>query len=121
MAKKLTPKQTLLVKGIVAGKSKRQSAIDAGYSGSPETVSVTASEVLKNPNVQTALQVALEKAGVTPELAVAPIAEALRHEELDMRLKGSDRATKIMQPKGETPTGNNYIQIINEQKNKYGI
>lgn len=116
---KLTAKQARLVKGVVAGKSKRQAAIDAGYSGSPETVSVTASEVLRKPNVQDALNVAFEKAGITPELAVAPIGEALRSDDLDMRLKGSDRALKFMAPKQEGTTINQFGNIVNDMKAKY--
>ena len=104
MAKKpkLTVKEAKLVKGIVAGKTKQKAGIDAGYSGKPETVSVTVSDVLKKTKVQDALQAALEKAGITPDIIVAPVAEALTHEDLDMRLKGHDRATKIVQPRAES-------------------
>lgn len=117
MAKKLTPKQAKLVKGIAQGKPKQVAALEAGYGTSLSSAGVIANETLRNPNVQNALQVALEKAGVTPELAVAPIAEALRHDDLDMRLKGSDRATKIMQPKEqEQPKGTTIILNTNARK-----
>lgn len=116
---KLTVKEAKLVKGIAQGKSKIQAARDAGYSGDGVGLSVNTNKVLKRPNVQEALELALQKAGITPELAVAPIGEALRDEDLDMRLKGSDRALRLMVPKSEGNTINNFGTIVAEMRDKY--
>lgn len=61
----LTVKQRKLVKGIAEGKTKRQAAIDAGYS--PDSAGPLATETLRNPNVRDAFLTAMEKAGVTDE------------------------------------------------------
>jgi len=115
---KLTVKEAKLVKGVAAGKPKYIAAIEAGYS--PKSAPQIADETLKKPNVQNALQLALEKAGITPELIMAPVVDALRHEELETRLKGHDRAVKIVQPKqADGPTINNFGTIVAEMKDRY--
>ena len=66
MNRELTVKQKKLVKGIAEGKTKRQAAIDAGYSpDNPEAASVSASQQLKKPNVREAFLEAMDKAGIT--------------------------------------------------------
>lgn len=140
MAKKprLTVKEAKLVKGIAQGKKKQQAGIDAGYSGKPSTVSVTVSDVLKKPKVQEALQKELEKQGIGIEQVVAPVVKALtatqviRHkdgtleatneDDIELQLKGHDRAMKILQPTKDSDNGNtinNFGQMILEQKDKY--
>lgn len=120
---KLTMKQAKFVKGIAEGKTNHQAAIDAYDIESKDVVNVASSiaaENLQKPTIQEAIELARVKLGITPELALMPVAEALHSDELDMRLKGSDRALKLMGVgKAETPT--NIVQIINEQKNQYGI
>jgi hypothetical protein len=74
---KLTIKQAKFVKGVASGISKREAAKLAGYSGSPETLSVTASEVLKKPNVQEALAIALEKHGLSPDSVVSVVKDGM--------------------------------------------
>lgn len=138
----LTVKQAKLVKGVAQGKKKRDAARDAGYSGSPETLSVTASEVLKKPNVQEALQAELQRQGIGMEDIVAPVANALKAKvrltsrvdgetieidapDLEMQLKGHDRAIKILRiDNGATPFSADTINFINVQKTdteKYGL
>lgn len=110
---KLTVKEQKLVKGIAEGKKKRTAGIEAGYTGKPETISVNVSKVLKKPNVQEALEQAFIKHGITIDQAIAPIGKALTAtkvqihgngeeafaevvEDIDLQLKGSDRALKLM-------------------------
>lgn len=93
----LTPKQSKLVKGIVAGKSKRQAATDAGYTGSPATVSVTASKVLKNANVQDALATALTKHDLTPDRIAAVVSDALGAVKVSI-IGNGDQAMADVQP-----------------------
>lgn len=121
MTKELTVKQTKLVKGIAEGKTKRQAGIDAGYSGTPETVSVSVNEALKNPNVQEALQDEMARQGITLEKIIAPVKQALeattivkttdgeietKYPDIDTRLKGHDRAVRLLnntkKPEGNT-------------------
>ena len=109
--KKLTVKEQKLVKGIAQGKSQTQAAKDAGYSHRSATV--IASEALTKPNVKEALAIALERNGITLDKALAPIGKALTAtkveihgqgddafaevvEDIDLQLKGSDRALKLM-------------------------
>jgi hypothetical protein len=116
---KLTVKQAKLVKGIAEGKPKQVAALEAGYGTNPNSAAAIASETLKIPSVQEALHTALVRAGITPDLAIAPIGEALLHDDLDMRLKGSDRALKLMVPKNEGNTINNFGTIVAEMRDKY--
>ena len=141
MAKtKISVKEAKLVKGVASGKTKRQSGIDAGYTGSPETVQVTVSKALKKANVQEALQEAFVKHGIDIDSAIAPIGKALKAtkvvitgndtdghfaevvEDIDLQLKGSDRALKLMGINQEqNNVTNNFVQIVKDQKNHYGI
>lgn len=116
MAKGLTVKETKLVKARAEGKTISDAAKIAEYlpNATDETRRVEASRTLQKPHVQEALQVALEKHGITLDRAIEPISKALvatkveikgndtdGHfaevvEDLDMQLKGSDRALKLM-------------------------
>lgn len=117
---KLTPKQALLVRGIAEGKTKQEAGIDAGYGSNPESTSAIVSETLKIPKVQEAIEQAMVKLNLTPERALKPIDEALDHEDLEMRLKGSDRALKIMGiAKDKQPLGNQFIQVNNNYGDRY--
>jgi DNA-binding CsgD family transcriptional regulator len=60
--KGLTPKETKLINKIASGKTKRQAGLESGYS--PKSVSAIVSQNLKKTKIQTALQKALEKAGL---------------------------------------------------------
>lgn len=121
MGKKLTVKETKLVKGIAVGKTKQAAALEAGYGNGTNaaSASVQASDALNKPKVQEALHAALEKAGITPDLAIAPIGQALRDDDLDMRLKGSDRALKLMMPKENPNININFNQIAQRDKDEY--
>ena len=139
MGKQLTVKEAKLVKGVAQGKPKYIAATEAGYS--PKSAGMIASETLRKPNVQEALQKELHKQGITLEQAIAPISKALKAtkvqihgngeeafaevvEDIDLQLKGSDRALKIMgiSNKGEGNTVNiNFNQHIQEQRAKYNL
>jgi hypothetical protein len=74
---KLTVKQAKLINGIIAGKTKRQAAKDAGYSGNPESLSAGASQVLKKVNVQEAMMEAMTRAGIDADLLAGTIKRGL--------------------------------------------
>lgn len=75
MADELTVREQRLVKGVVQGKSKRQAAIDAGYS--PKSANAIAHEALRKPTVQAAFQRALKKAGITEDKLAQVMREGL--------------------------------------------
>lgn len=132
----LTQKEIKLIKGIISGKTKRQSALEAYNAKTPETASAMASETLAKPNVQEALQNELAKQGLTLEKVVAPVVKAMNatikvridgetidtgQDDLEMQLKGHDRAMKILnvnQTKDDSaaPT---FIQINQDMRTKY--
>lgn len=119
---KLTVKEATLVKARSSGKTVLQSAKMADYmpNASDETKRVEASRILQKPHVKQALYLALEAKGITPEKIVAPVAEALEHEDLEMRLKGHDRAVKLVGiDKNDSPTINNFGNLLMQQKDKY--
>lgn len=72
---KLTPRDSKFIHGIVQGKTKRQAMKDAGYRGTPGSVSVKASHTLAKPNVQEALMEAMTRAGID----VDTIAKTIRN------------------------------------------
>lgn len=120
---KLTPKQAKFVRGIAEGKTNTDSALEAYDTDSYETAAVIATENLKKPNVQQAVELARVKLGITPERALKPIDDALNSDDLEMRLKGSDRALKIMgiANKDNSGTSIQFNQIQINQKGKYDL
>lgn len=121
MKKKLTVKEAKLVKARAEGKSITEAGLEAGYGNTPEAARVSAHRVLQKATVQQALEKAMEKLNLTPERALKPIDEALDHEDLDMRLKGSDRALKLLVPKQESPISINFNQVVQQDKDEFGI
>lgn len=126
MAKQLTVKEAKLVKGVVQGKPKYKAAVEAGYS--EKSARSIATETLKKPNIQEALQAELAKQGITLEKIIKPIKDGLEAEKVSIvgngdeamaeitpdhsiRLKASDMAQKLMGVKAnqENPGGNTYI------------
>ena len=107
----ITIKQAKLIQGLAEGKTKRQAGIDAGYGTTPNSTSAIVTETLKNPNVLAALDNALERRGISVDAAIAPIGRALRDEDINIQLKASDRALKLLGI-GQEST-NNYIQVVN--------
>lgn len=117
---KLTMKQAKFVKGIADGKTNTQSALEAYDTDSYDTAAVIATENLRKPNIQDAIEIARVKLNITPERALKPIDDALNDDDLEMRLKGSDRALKIMgitgKDKGNTTNIFNQVQINHKEK-----
>lgn len=133
-SRKLTIKEAKLVKGVAEGKTQTQAAIDAGYS--KKTATVIASENLRKPNVQEALHMELQRQGITLEKAIEPITKGLKAkrvvqiegdffetevDDLDMQIKASDRALKLMGVSSKDNEGNtyNFTQVINEKGSAY--
>ena len=137
----ITIKEAKLIKGIAEGKTKQQAALEAYDTTSPATASSIASETLKKPNVREALYAELARQGITLEKIIKPVADALDAKiriksvvsgetveidapDLEMNLKGHDRAVKLMglQNTGEGGTTNfNFISVQSQDKSEYGI
>jgi phage terminase small subunit len=136
---KPTVKEIKLVDGIARGKTKRQAGVDAGYTGSLETVQVTVSQTLKKPSVQELLAKALERHGINVDAALKPIADGLTAEKVSIvgngeqamaevtpdhaiRLKASGMALNLMgisRPAGDVTI--NFVQASQQQKADYDL
>jgi len=57
--------------------TKAYTLTDTGAGYSPKSAGMIASETLRKPNVQEALQAEMAKQGITLEQAIAPISKAL--------------------------------------------
>ena len=100
MKKKVTKKQTEFAKEFVKnGGNGTQAALKVYDAKTPAAANAIASKNLKKPAVQDALKAELKRQNITLERAIKPIADALDDEDLDIRLKGSDRALKLLLPK----------------------
>lgn len=138
--KSITIRERKLIEGVIAGKTKRQAAIDAGYQGkTPEVISVAASNVLKKSNVQDALQEALEAHGLTPYKIVAVVADGMKADKVvitgkdeeafadvvpdhSIRLKAAGMAAQFMGiGKHENGISINFISHANEQRESYDL
>lgn len=141
MAKAPTVKELKLAKAKAQGKKHIEAWDQAGYSqnSSNATKIANTQKILSKPNVQEALQKELHKQGITLEQAIAPISKALKAtkvqihgngeeafaevvEDIDLQLKGSDRALKLMGVSGQSEGNNiqtNFVQIINQKADKY--
>lgn len=121
---KLTTKQAKFVKGIAEGKTNTQAVIEAYDIESKDIENVASSiaaENLRKPTIQDAIELARVKLNLTPERALKPIDDALNDDDLEMRLKGSDRALKLMNigNKSDGNTINNFGQMVVQAKDKY--
>jgi phage terminase small subunit len=135
---KLTPKQAKFVEGIAKGKKQYQAALDAYDTTDERVATAIATENLSKPSIRQALEPIFEKHNINIDSAIAPIGKALTAtkvvihgnkedafaevvEDLDMQLKGSDRALKLMGI-GQDKTGdtiNNFGQMIVSKGDKY--
>lgn len=135
---KLTPKQAKFVEGIAKGKPPTVSALEAYDTDNYGVAATIASENMNKQNVKDALVPILEKHMISLDSAIAPIGKALTAtkvvihgnkedafaevvEDLDMQLKGSDRALKLMGI-GQDKSGdtiNNFGQMIVSKGSKY--
>lgn len=137
MTKKLTPKERKLVEAKAKGKTHIEAANAANYlpNGSTNTRQVEVARTLNKPHVKEALDIALRRHDITLDKALAPIAKGLQAkkvvsvegdfyqtdvDDLDMQLKASDRALKLMGVHNNSENATqNFIQIINEKGSKY--
>lgn len=123
---KLSDKEAKFVQGIADGKPDYKAALDAYDIKSKHqigTASAIASENLDKPRIQDAIEKARINLNITPERALKPIDDALNDDDLEMRLKGSDRALKIMgiANKDNSGTSIQFNQIQINQKGKYDL
>lgn len=134
---KLSPKEAKFAKAYVATNNKRRAA-QMVTGASPEVAAVQANRMLKNVNVQEAIQSEMERQGITLEKIVKPIADGLEAEKVSIvgngeqamaevtpdhgiRLKSSQMAQKLMgiENANEGSVTNNFVQIINQKADKY--
>jgi hypothetical protein len=136
--KKLSVKEITFIKGLVAGKSQREAGMIATGGTSLGNGAVAANRMLKKGNVQEELAKAFEKHGITMDAAIAPIGKALNAkklritgegdqamaevvEDVELQLKGSDRALKLMGVGKDQDGGNtyNFFQVTQQMGDKY--
>ncbi len=139
----MTTKEIKFVKAKIKGKNTTQAAIEATGLTNKASAAVQGNRMLKNANVQEALQKALKRHDITIDKVLAPISKALtyqqRHveykttvktkgkdketitepiitykDDLDMQLRGSDRAVKLMGLDKQPETPVNVAPIDNE-------
>lgn len=122
MAKKTTEKLTVKEKEFVKTLAKNggngtKAALKAYDTKKPRRAAAIASKKLKSPKIQTALEKELQKQGITLERALQPISKALvatKNEngsvvdDIEVQLKGSDRALKLLLPKEKSENNLNF-------------
>lgn len=137
---KLTLKQKKFITEVAKGKSGTQAALIAYDTTSVDVAKNIASETLRKPNVQEALAVAFEKHGITLDKAIKPIADGLVADKVhivgngeqamaeiapdhSIRLKASGMALRLMGADSQETAGNtyNFVQVVQDQKDKYGL
>lgn len=119
---RLTIKEVKLIKALVAGKSNGAAGMIATGSNSLASGATQTGRMLKRDDVQEALAAAFEAHGITLDRAVAPIGRALSNDSVDLQLKGSDRALKLMGiGQNQEGTTNNFIFVARDQRANYDI
>lgn len=130
---KLTPKQKIFVAEVAKGKSGTQAALVAYDTTDENSAKTIASQNLSKLNVKEALEPILAKHDINLNTAIAPIGKGLKAlkmneftgevtEDIKLQMQASDRALKLLGVNQDV-TGNtyNFINVANEQKEKYGI
>ena len=138
---KTTIKQKVFIKDYTNnGGNGTQAALKAYDTTDPNVAKVIASENLTKPNVKEAIDREMEKQGLTLEKIIAPVTKALDstikvktqdgeiidtgQADLEMQLKGHDRAVKLMSFGAKRDDGNtnvNIVNVVNGDRDKYGI
>lgn len=131
MGKELTVRHKKYVKGIVEGKSKQQSAIDAGFA---RATAKNAYDKVETGGVKEAIEKALDRAGVTTERIADKVNEGLEakkihtsHTEPDaivpdfaVQHKYLETAIKLRGIDKDAPTQvMNFVQIIQNDMKQY--
>lgn len=97
--KELTAKEEKFVQTLASnGGNGTKAALEAYDTENYDRASAIASKKMKSPKIQEALKKELAKQGITLPKALKPIARALADKDLEMQLKGSDRALKLLLP-----------------------
>ena len=96
LKKSLTVTEAKIIKGIVAGKKRREAARAAGITGSDEVVSATTSRMLNKVNVKESLQLALAEAGVDVSGVAEVIAEGMKADKVVIVGSGDDAMADVM-------------------------
>ena len=118
---KLTEKEKKLVKAYVKnGGNGTKAVLEAYDTKSPKRASTLACDKLKKPKIQNAIEKELKRQGITLESAISPIAKGLKAkkrgldgriirdenknpvEDIEVQLRASDRALKLLLPKEKT-------------------
>lgn len=133
----LKPKEIKFIAEKAKGKTNLQ-AIKAAIPGlSESSLGKVANRMSNKVNVQDELARVFREQGITLDAAIAPISKALIAtkvvihgnkedsfaevvDDVDLQLKGSDRALKLMGIGNESVT-NNFLIITDSHKDKYGI
>jgi phage terminase small subunit len=118
---KLTPKQAKFVKGVAQGKSQTQAALEAYDTTSIDVAKNIGSDNLTKPNVREAIELAMEKLNLTPDRVLKPIDDALNDDDVKTRLMGTDRALKLMQPRGDSNININFNQVVQNDQDEFNI
>lgn len=134
----LKPREIKFIAGKAKGLTNVAAAMQATGLTNPPSASVIAGRMLKNPSVQEELIRVFEEQGITLERAIEPISKALAAtkvvihgnkedafaevvDDIDLQLKGSDRALKLMGVSQGEGVTNNFLVISEGQRDKYGI
>ena len=120
----LSPKQAKFVKLKSQGLNGTQAAIQAYDTDKPNVAKNIASENMAKPNVKAAIEKEMEKQGLTLEKIIQPVTRALDAPDLDMQLKGHDRAVRLMsfgQKKEDPSTTLNLHLHQAQQRDKYDL
>lgn len=133
----LTEKQKKFVANVAKGMPFNRAAMDAYNAKSLQTASGLASSNLNNPTIKELVLKVLDRKGINLEAALEPLVKSLKAkknivvggemlttdvDDLDLQLKASDRALKLMgvsYKENESSGGNSYIQINNIHKEEY--
>ena len=91
-------KHAKLIRGLIAGKTAQQSALEAGYGKgvNKQAAGVQACKELKKPEVQAMLLKALDKAGATIEKSAKVLADA--HDANEVKVFNSDTGIEYSKP-----------------------
>ena len=113
----LTVKETIFIKEFVKnGGNKTRAALKAYNTDDYQMAAVIGYKNLMKPRIRNIVEEELERQGITLELAIKPVAKALvatkevegeTVDDLELQLKGHDRAAKLM-GLNERQDANNY-------------
>lgn len=120
---KLTIKQAKFVKAKAEGKTGVEAAMIAYDTDSYSVANAIAGENLRKPSIREALHAELSRQGITIEKIVKPVVNALNNENIEIQLKGHDRAIKLLgvdKQEGGT-TNYNFINVANTDRDEFGL